>query len=234
MNELKSNKSISKRYGENFLPNLKKLYPDEKQFERAFKIHFIDLVHTLSCQYYNLTNGFESNTLILPKTLQEFHANFVERNDVVVYDFNTIRYDEPKSIDDIKVASIVTLIHSTVCCALDKTSWSIQLYEIYKDFQDALLQTAMAKVRSDQMISQNKLSINTTYNKTQNRCLPLSSSGFHLSATYQQQMTTKISYCIFDDSFASLQQIYNDINDQNQAHVLNLSNEIGHKVRISY
>lgn len=222
LNEIKGNKMIEKRFGENFIRTLKKVYPDEREFNRAFQIHFIDLVHTLSCQFYNLTNSFESNTLILPRTLQEFNARFAERNDAV-YDFNTIRYDEPKTVDDIKTASIVTLIHSTVCSCYDKTSWSIQLYEIYKDFPEGLLSLAMRKVRSDQMISQNKISSNSIYNKVQNRCLPLSSSGFHLSATYQQQMTTKLSYDIFDDSYTNLEAIFVDVNEHNQAHVLNLS-----------
>lgn len=225
LNEIKGNKSIVKRFGDNFIQNLKKVYPEEKDFNRAFQIHFIDLVHTLSCQFYNLTNSFESNTLILPRTLQEFKARFIEKDDAA-YDSNTIRYDEPKSVDDIKVASIVTLIHSTVCSCYDKTSWSIQLYEIYKDFSERLLSQAMRKVRSDQMISQNKISSNSVYNKAQNRCLPLSSSGFHLSATYQQQMTTKISYDIFDDSFTNLKNILDDINGNNQSHILNLSHSV--------
>lgn len=220
LNEIKGNKSIEKRFGQNFIQNLKKVYPDENEFNKAFKIHFIDLVHTLSCQFYNLTNSFESNALILPRTLQEFNARFYERNDSI-YDSNTIRYDEPKSIEDVQIAQIVTLIHSTVCCCYDKTSWSIQLYEIYKDFPEELLSIAMRKVRSDQLISQNKLN---SSNKVQNRCLPLSSSGFHLSATYQQQMTTKISYNIFDDSYETVKNILEDVNVRKWSHVLNLSN----------
>lgn len=221
LNEIKGDKSIMKRFGENFIHNLKKVYPDEMEFNRAFRIHFIDLVHTLSCQFYNLTNNFESNTLILPRTIQEFNARYFERNDSV-YDSNTMRYDEPKSVDDIKIASIVTLIHSTVCCCYDKTSWSIQLYEIYKDFPERLLSLAMRKVRSDQMISQSKIS-SSSYNRVQNRCLPLSSSGFHLSATYQQQMTTKISYDLFDESYTNLRSIFTDIHELGQPNVLNLS-----------
>lgn len=220
LNEIKANKSIEKRFGQDFIRNLRKVYPDENEFNRAFKIHFIDLVHTLSCQFYNLTNSFESNTLILPKTIQEFNARYCERNDSV-YDSNTIRYDAPKSVDDVKIAQIVTLIHSTVCCAYDKTSWSIQLYEIYKDFPERMLSTAMRKVRSDQLISQNKL--NSTH-KVHNRCLPLSSSAFHLSATYQQQMTTKISYDIFDDAYENIKNILEDVNDRKWSHILNLSN----------
>lgn len=220
LNEIKSNKSIEKRFGQNFIQDLKKVYPDEDDFNKAFKIHFIDLVHTLSCQFYNLTNRFESNVLILPRTIQEFNARFCERNDSF-YDSNTIRYDEPKSVDDVRIAQIVTLIHSTVCCCYDKTSWSIQLYEIYKDFSEKLLSTAMRKVRADQLISQNKLTSNA---KVQNRCLPLSSSGFHLSATYQQQMTTKISYSIFDDAYDNMKNLLEDVNDRKWSHILNLSN----------
>lgn len=221
LNEIKANKSIQKRFGNNLARDLRKVYPDEDEFNKAFQIHFIDLVHTLSCQFYNLTNSFESNTLILPRTLQEFNARFCERNDSV-YDSNTIRYDEPQSVDDIKIAEIVTLIHSTVCCGYDKTSWSIQLYEIYKDFPERLLSIAMRKVRSDQLISQNKMNT-TLQNKVQNRCLPLSSSGFHLSATYQQQMTTKISYDIFDDSYDYIKEIFDDVDGLKESHVLNLS-----------
>lgn len=221
INEIKSNKSLEKRFGSNFIDRLKRVYEDEFEFNRAFQIHFIDLVHTLSCQYYNLTNSFESNVAILPRTLQEFNARFKEREDSV-YDSNTMRYDEPDSVDDIKIAQIVTLIHSTVCCSYDKTSWSIQLYEIYKDFPETLLSLAMQKVRSDQMISQHKL--NSSQNKVQNRCLPLSSSGFHLSMTYQQQMTTKIAYDTFDDAYENIKSIFEDVNNRKQMHVLNLSN----------
>lgn len=224
LNEIKTNKSIEKRFGIDFIRKLKKVYPDELEFNKSFRIHFIDLVHTLSCQFYNLTNSFESNTLILPRTLQEFNARFFERNDSV-YDSNTIRYDEPQCVDDIKIAEIVTLIHSTVCCCYDKTSWSIQLYEIYKDFPERLLSMAMRKVRSDQLISQNKMT-NTLHNKVQNRCLPLSSSGFHLSATYQQQMTTKMSYDIFDDSYDYIKEVFDDVNRLKEPHVMNLSNSV--------
>ncbi|XP_031625024.1 general transcription factor 3C polypeptide 1 [Contarinia nasturtii] len=221
INEIKSNKSLEKRFGSNFIDKLKRVYEDEFEFNRAFQIHFVDLVHTLSCQFYNLTNSFESNVILLPRTLQEFNARFKEREDSV-YDSNTMRYDEPDSVDDIKIAQIVTLIHSTVCCSYDKTSWSIQLYEIYKDFPEALLSLSMQKVRSDQMISQHKL--NSSQNKVQNRCLPLSSSGFHLSMTYQQQMTTKIAYDTFDDAYDNIKNLFEDVNDRKQPHVLNLSN----------
>lgn len=221
LNEIKENKSIQKRFGAGMIRNLKKIYFDEHELFNAFRIHFIDLVHTLSCQFYNMTNSYQSNALILPKTVQEFNVKFCEKTESV-YDPNTIRYDEPETVDDIKVATIVTLIHSTMCCCQDKTSLSIQLYEIYKDFPERLLSLAMHKVRSDQLISHNK--INSSTRKAHKSCLPLSSSSYHLSATYQQQMTTKISYDLFDESFAMLQEMSDDLSARKEPHILNLLN----------
>lgn len=221
LNEIKENKYIQKRFGVNLIKNLKKIYPDENELYNAFRIHFIDLVHTLSRQFFNLTNSFQSNPIILPKTIDEFHDRFFEKTDSV-YDANTIRYDEPKTEDDIKVATIITLIHSTMCCCHDKTSLSIQLYEIYKDFPEKLLSAAMHKVRSDQLISHNK--ITGSQRKAHNRCLPLSSSSYHLSATYQQQMTTKISYDLFDEAFQVLEQMNSDLTIHNEPHVFSSTN----------
>lgn len=219
LNEIKENKSIQKRFGLDLVKNLKKLYPDENEFSKAFRIHFIDLVHALSSQFYNFTNSFESNALILPKTLREFDARYLEKSDV--YDSIAIRYDPPNSIDDIKTVTIVTLIHSTMCCCYDKTSFSIQLYEIYKDFPEKLLSAAMQKVRSDQLISHNK--INSGLRKAHNRCLPLSSSSYHLSASYQQQMATKISYDLFDNAFFRIKEIIHDIGQPTKTHPLNVN-----------
>lgn len=220
LNEIKENKLFQKRYGSDFLKNLRKLYADEKEFTNAYRIHFIDLVHSLSGQFYNLTNSCSSNAIILPKSIQEFDARFFEKSDI--YDSNTIRFDVPETPDDIRTNTIVTLIHSTMCCCYDKTSWSIQLYEIYKDFPEKLLSMAMQKVRSDQMISHNKIS--SAQRKAHNRCLPLSSSSYHLSATYQQQMTTKIAYDLFDDAFLKIKEIINDVSHAPKTHALNVMN----------
>lgn len=221
LNEIKENKSIQKRFGAGMIRNLKKIYFDEHELFKAFRIHFIDLVHTLSCQFYNMTNSYQSNALILPKTVQEFNARFVEKTNSI-HDPNTIRYNEPETVDDIKIATIVTLIHSTMCCCQDKTSLSIQLYEIYKDFPERLLSLAMHKVRTDQLISHNK--INSSTRKAHKSCLPLSSSSYHLSATYQQQMTTKISYDLFDESFAMLEEMSEDLGNRKEPHILNILN----------
>lgn len=204
LGEIKENKLIQKRFGVDLAKKLRKLYPDDTELMNALKIHYVDLVHTLSCQYYNLTNSFESNSLILPNSLTEFYAKFEEKSEI--YDMNSIRYDAPQNKDDIEIATIITLIHSTMCSSHDKTSFSIQLYDVYKDFPEIILSSAMQKVRSDHLISVNKAS-KSHLEKAQNRSLPLSASSYHLSMAYQYQMQTKISYDLFDEAFLKLRQI---------------------------
>lgn len=222
LGEIKENKMINKRFGRDFIKNLRKLYPNEGTFLKAYNIHFVELVYILSSQYYNLTNASDTLVIELPDTLTEFNENFYEKPEI--YNFNPIRYDEPTSTEDIEVMTIITLIHSTMCCSRDKTSWSIQLYEVYKDFQEHLLSLAMQKVRADQLISMDKAVNQSHLDKDQNRCLPLSASSYHLSITYQSQMLTKIMYDLFDDAFEKLKDIAENCRGQQQEYPYNLLN----------
>lgn len=212
LEEVKQNPMVSRRFGPNFASRLQKLYRDEDQFTMAIIIHYVDLVYMLSQQYYNLTNSSDSASLNLPSTIREFYKRFNEKMDD--YQIEGIYCDNPETPDDVKIATIVTLIHSTMCCSMDKTSWSIQLYEIYKDYQERLLSMAMRKVRSEQLISVNKLGEACHIGKIENRNLPLSAKPYHLSITYQHQMYTKISYDIFDEAYSKLGHIFETIRTQ--------------------
>lgn len=203
LGEIKENKAIKRRFG-NLASKLRILYPTDVELAEAFKIHFIDLVHTLSRQYYNLRDCHELNMLALPPTIAEFNSKFIVKSEL--YNQNTLRFDPPENKDDIEVITLISLIHSTMCCNHDKTSFSIQLYEVYKDFPERQLSAAMQKVRTEQLISVNKLS-KRHVQSSPNRCLPLSASSYHLSITYQQQMYTKISYELFEGAFPCLREI---------------------------
>lgn len=203
LGEIKENKAIKRRFG-NLASKLRILYPTDAELNEAFKIHFIDLVHTLSRQYYNLRDCYELKMLNLPDTMAEFNRKFIMKSEL--YNMNTTRFDPPESKDDIEVITLISLIHSTMCCNHDKTSFSIQLYDVYKDYPERQLSAAMQKVRNEQLISVNKLS-KRHVESSPNRCLPLSASSYHLSITYQQQMYTKISYELFDGAFARLKEI---------------------------
>lgn len=222
LEEVKQNPSVKRRFGPRFAARLQKLYHDEEQFTLAIVIHYVDLVYMLSKQYYNLTNSSDLAPFHLPETLNDFYRIYTEKTDD--YQIDTVHFDNPQNQDDIKITTIVTLIHSTMCCSMDKTSWSIQLYEIYKDYPERLLSMAMKKVRSEQLISVNKLGEACHIGKIENRNLPLSAKPYHLSITYQHQMYTKISYDIFDDAFGKLKNIVDSI--KTQRFQLNLLNGI--------
>lgn len=209
LEEVKQNPLIRRRFGPKFATRLQKLYQDEEQFNLAIMIHYVDLVYMLSKQYCNLTNSLDLVQIQLPPTIEEFYQMYNEK--VEEYELNVSHFDSQSTLDDITTASIMTLIHSTMCCSRDKTSWSIQLYEIYKDYPERLLAHAMKKVRSEQLISVNKLGEACHIGKVENRNLPLSAKPYHLSITYQHQMYTKISYDIFDQSFAKLVDIIDTV-----------------------
>lgn len=68
---------------------------------------------------------------------------------------------------------------SSLCCVTDKTSYTYQLFQVYQQYPDSLLRSAMAKIRSDQMVSMKK-SYMRLKQKTGNY-LPVSSSPYQLS-----------------------------------------------------
>lgn len=220
LGEIKENDAIHRRFG-NLTVKLKKLYPHESDFMDAFKIHYIDLVYLLTSQYYNLKKSIETTILKIPNTLIEFYEKYKIKSDI--YDMNTLRFDVPETKTDIEIMTIINLIHSTMCCNFDKTSWSIQLYEIYKDFTERQLSIAMQKVRSEQLISINKL-FNRYNEKGKSRSLPLTATSYHLSITYQQQLFTRIAYELFDGSFQRLQEIVDYVVDQHKIYDFNLWN----------
>lgn len=212
LEEVKQNPLIKRRFGPRFAERLQRLYQDEEQFSLAIVIHYVDLVYMLSKQYYNLTNSSELAPFNLPDSIDEFSRIYIEKTDN--YQMETIHFDNPQTQDDVEIATIITLIHSTMCCSKDKTSWSIQLYEIYKDYPERLLAMAMKKVRSDQLISVNKLGEACHIGRVENRDLPLSAKPYHLSITYQHQMYTKISYDIFHEAFSKLKTMMLSIRTQ--------------------
>lgn len=220
LGEIKENDLIHRRFGD-LSAKLKKTYANENDFMEAFKIHYIDLVYLLTSQYYNMKNSIDAACISIPDTLSDFSAKYKIKSEI--YDMNTLRFDAPQSRNDIEIMTIVNLIHSTMCCNFDKTSWSIQLYEIYKDFTERQLSIAMQKVRSEQLISVNKV-LNRYNEQAKNRSLPLSASSYHLSITYQQQMFTRIAYELFDGSFGRLRAIVDSIVGRRQTYDFNVWN----------
>uniref|UniRef100_A0A336L0X8 CSON002604 protein n=1 Tax=Culicoides sonorensis TaxID=179676 RepID=A0A336L0X8_CULSO len=193
--ELKSNSDIEKRFGDNFLINLRKIYKFEEDFNIALRIHFAMLVYLLDNCYKNLaTNQFQFKNIVLPDTLGEYE-DFFNMTRINKYTY----VHDPLTIEGIQTMMIDAVIHSSMCCTKDKTTWNFQLFDIYKNYSDELLRKSIKGLRARQVISANK-SVMTKRLFTS----PISGCPFHLSQNYLNQITTKFSYDSFTEAFNRL------------------------------
>lgn len=204
LEEIRQNKDIERQYGLKFISELEKYYCDQSEFEQALRIHFIDFVYMLTNIFVNFStnsSALQVNTLQLPKTMLEYKRLFVEKAEH--YNQHKLIFDNPRTKREIEIVTLTLLIHSSMCCVHDKTSWNIQLFDIYKNYSEDLLTAAMKKVRKTHLISTNKITAMFS-----NRNLPLSSSPYHLSSSYFYQILTKISYDIFGEAYFKLKVSY--------------------------
>lgn len=200
--EIEQNRNIQNRYGGTFYQRLVKQIPDENECLHALRTHFVDLVYQLNFQLFpsdKLNIDVKANQL--PDTLAEFHQMFSAK--LETYAHSRLKYSPPESANDIEVTVMTSIIHSSCCCVRDKTSWNIQLYEIYKNYSDRTLSEAMSKVRNNHLISSNK--VRSKVKST--RILPLNSAPYHLSVTYQFAMFTNIPVRLIDEAY----KVYNEV-----------------------
>lgn len=198
--EMRNSVEIRRKFKENLYESLALKFPWDEMFTSTLKIVFVQLLNILKEKFLSLvTLSNDSCTTLIPDRIADFYKMYdVKREE---YSHKQLKYTQPTEKTDISIAIMTTLIHSSVCCAFDKTSWNIQLYDIYKDYPEKVLAEAMQKVRHIQLTSVNKTA---NQSKIDNRNLPLSSNPYHLSSTYSNMMITNISYEIFDETFEKL------------------------------
>lgn len=198
--EMRNSVEIKKKFQENLYEVLSKKFPWDEMFTGVLKIVFIRLLHQVKEKFLSLvTLSNDACTVLLPDQIDDFYKMYDVKCEE--YSHKELKYSQPTEKTDISVAIMTTLIHSSVCCAFDKMSWNIQLYDIYKDYPEKVLAEAMRKVRHIQLTSVNKTA---NQSKIDNRNLPLSSNPYHLSSTYSNMMITNISYEIFGEAFDKL------------------------------
>lgn len=200
--EINQNPSIRNRFGNNFYQKLRKQIVNEDDCLHALRTNYVQLVYLLKTQY-SAGDGLQEcgQQSVLPASVASFHRMYSAKCESYAHD--RLKYSAPTSAYDIEVVVMTGLIHSSCCCVRDKTSWNIQLYEIYKNYADRTLSAAMSKVRDDHLISANKLK--SISRSTRN--LPLSSSPFHLSVTYTFSMLTSIPVRIVDSAFRAYKEL---------------------------
>lgn len=191
LKEMSHTKAITNRWGPNFLSKLREEYPNEEEFLSALKIHFVELVKILSGMF----SKFTSNTFLkhaqttLPDTMEEFEERFeIKQMDPMV------EWTDLDPEDEIKVHAVYNTIHSSMCCSRDSSSDSLILLDIYKNFPEEILVTAMTRASSTQLIT--KWKINYVQSK---RTIPLNTKPFHLSAYYTRYFIMNISNQIVDN-----------------------------------
>lgn len=198
--EMRNSVDMKKKFKENLYEILSQKYPWDDMFSCVLKIVYVRLLHHLREKFLSLvTLSNDSCTTLMPDNIDDFY----KMNDVKLeeYSHKKLKYSQPTEKNEISIAIMTTLIHSSVCCAFDKTSWNIQLYDIYKDYPEKVLAEAMQKVRQIQLTSVNKTA---NQSKMDSRNLPLSSNPYHLSSTYSNMMITNISYEIFGEAYDKL------------------------------
>ncbi|XP_050686374.1 general transcription factor 3C polypeptide 1-like isoform X2 [Eriocheir sinensis] len=139
----------------------------------------------------------------LPSTLEEFE----DRYQVIVASSSLrskLRIKEVTTIADIDFYVVNALIYSSLCSKYDRDSYAYQLYLAYQQYPHTLLNSVLTRMRQDQMISYKK-----AYNRSvvAQSCLPLSTSPFQLSVTYQYVFNFKYQYEIFGQAWQMLKQL---------------------------
>ena len=109
------------------------------------------------------TGAFSSYPIKLPNTIEEFHQQYELKHLIV-----NLRHREPilEVKDVVKVNSnvVYNVIHSSLCTTEDKASWGFHLFNIYQQYPDSLVRSALAKMKADMMIAQRKRAL-LRYNK---------------------------------------------------------------------
>ncbi|XP_075148767.1 general transcription factor 3C polypeptide 1 [Haematobia irritans] len=197
---LQTDEALQKKYGDNFLQKLKKVYPSRTEFVDALLIHYALILRHL---YKLATNSQDVNTksrFILPDTIAEFHKRFAERLTVHA-DEDVIMYKNPETNQDLQIMLVINVLHSSLCTYRDKTLYHLQAFEIYKNFSEEVLKAAFCKARSDALaVAIKRQNISMFSNQ-------LTGPAYVLSSKYRLKLLfLRIPYGAFDATFEYYQK----------------------------
>ncbi|XP_046745508.1 general transcription factor 3C polypeptide 1 [Diprion similis] len=194
--EIKQNFYINKRFG-GIVEKLKTKCEDPYEYEEQVIKVFKELVKYIDKRYYNLSDMESRGSVPMPKTIQEFNMVYKIKQPTHQSSLHGFTKDV-RYRNEIYLATINSVIHSSMCCGKDKTSWAYELFKVYQQYPETLLRSAMTKIRSDQMVSMKK-SYMCAFKKHGNY-MPMSSSQYQLSTGYTYKFRTKWPYEIFHEA----------------------------------
>ncbi|KAM7349164.1 general transcription factor 3C polypeptide 1 isoform 1-T4 [Cochliomyia hominivorax] len=192
LHTLQTDEHLQKKYGENFLQRLKKVYPVRSEFCDALAIHYTLVMCYLFKFLHNTYDSKTKSRFILPDSIQEFHKRFLERMPVQI-DEDSIIYKNPETDFDLQTIVVESVLHSSLCAMRDKTLYNLQAFEIYKSYSEEVLEAAFSKARSDGLavaIKRKNISLLPNH---------LSGPAYVLSSKYKLKLIfLRIPYGIYD------------------------------------
>lgn len=215
LEELRSNKDFMQKY-DKLIARLKQMYVSS-ELVQATKVHFVEMIHRIHQLFSKYQSGNPENLLRynLPAGIQELHEKYAISNPNTINVRKQQKYLDPVTVNDVEISLLMSMIHSAVCCSQDKTSYTMQLFDIYKNFNDGNLSQALEGMRQGHIIAINKtknmnnrkLEVATVDGKN---ILPYAYSPFHLSIKYQNQHYIYHTNC---DVFVECQQAIRQLSD---------------------
>ncbi|KAK0177379.1 hypothetical protein PV328_001440 [Microctonus aethiopoides] len=192
--EIKQNYFVNKRYGD-IVEKIRK-NNDPNEFDEKIATVFKNLVAYVAKKYYDISQTESKEIKYKPNTVQEFNLVYEINHPQKPYS-NQGFTNDVKNTNDIHTATINSVIYSSMCCGKDRKSWAYQLFRIYQQYPEILLRNAMAKIRSDQMVSIKRNYVSAM--KKYGNCMPMSSSQYQLSTAYIYKFQTKLPAEIYSE-----------------------------------
>ncbi|XP_031843956.1 general transcription factor 3C polypeptide 1 isoform X2 [Nomia melanderi] len=195
--EIKQNFFIRTRF-DNIMDRLKEEHKNFYEFDTQVAEVFKSLVSYIIKKYYDISDVEAKDPLPMPATAQEFNVFYKVVHPTKPFGNRGFTKDV-RNINDINSAVINSVIHSSMCCGKDRRSWAYQLFKVYQQYPEMLLRNAMAKIRSDQLVTVKKSQLPTI--RKYGNYMPMSSSQYQLSSNYIYKFHTKWPYDIFKESY---------------------------------
>ncbi|XP_076298615.1 general transcription factor 3C polypeptide 1 isoform X2 [Lasioglossum baleicum] len=195
--EIKQNFFIRKRFND-AMEKLKEDFNTSFELEAQVAEVFKSLVAYIIKKYYDISDVEVKEPVIMPRTSQEFNMLYKVVHPTKSLDKRGFTKDV-RNVSDIHFAVVNSVIHSSICCGKDRRSWAYQLFKVYQQYPEMLLRNAMAKIRTDQLVTVKKSQLPTI--KKFGHYMPMSSSQYQLSSNYVYKFHTKWSYDLFKESY---------------------------------
>lgn len=126
--EIKQDTTIAKRYS-GIMERLKAECKNSAEYEKRVTEVFTELVGYIVKNYYDIAEIKPKKHMSMPQTVQEFNLLFNVIHPTKPHHNQSFTKDV-RNTDDINLATISSVIHSSMCCGKDKRSWAYQLFKV--------------------------------------------------------------------------------------------------------